>query len=328
MRYDLTWGESVCVRQAFVDNVHGNPTVFNTQHLMDFGYPKHEGDEHLISMTVDVIRRQTGFAYKHVFLTNGATGAIVIAMRAYGMVGYNAAWTNKAPWFSLYPIMIEAAGLAHTHDDDGKGMWDRTEYVKLIDSPSNPLGMIGIVRDVHDPSPTIWDAVYHNNVYTDGKRGTIPHDIVCGSYSKLTGLNGIRIGWIGTNDDRLADILNRLITAEYCGLSHASTEVLLNTLPSLDWDQFEIQARFRLDLNRTEWQKLSRYFGGTPVSNNGMFYYAEIDDAAKKLMAKAGVLFQSGAKMGTTEGFARFNLGQDNYLVTDAVKAVLKADRI
>jgi aspartate/methionine/tyrosine aminotransferase len=322
MQYDLTWGESVCVRQAFVDNCAGNPTVFNVQHLMEMGYPRHEGDQRLISLTASVIKRQTGFAYKHLFLTNGATGAVVIAMRAYQMHGFQTAITSKPPYFSLYPVMIEAAGLGHELEPN---IYHAS--VRLVDSPSNPTGDIGFVRSTHDSGETIWDAVYHNNVYTNGKLGTIPHDVACGSYSKLTGLNGIRIGWVATNDDRLADTLNRLVTAEYCGLSHASTEILLNTLPNLDWDQFELHARFRLDLNRTEWQKLTKFFGGTVVSPNGMFYYTEIDEAAKRLMAKAGVLFQSGAKMGTDDGFARFNLGQDNYLVTDAVKAILKADR-
>lgn len=323
MKYDLTWGESVCVRQAFVDNVHG-PIFFNPQHLMDFGYPKHEGDARLIELTHKVIERQTGQTYKHVFLTNGATGAVTISMRAFAKHGYEQVYTSKPPYFSLYPTMISAAGLSHVTDDPGIF----SPAIHLVDSPSNPMGTVGFIKAAKTQRPTIWDAVYHNKVYTNGKLGTIEHDLVCGSYSKLTGLNGIRVGWIGTNDDFMATTLYDLITSEYCGLSHASTEILLNTLPHLDWDNFELQARFRLDLNRTEWSKLTKYFGGTQVSPNGMFYYTEIDEAAKKLMAKAGVLFQSGAKMGSSDDFARFNLGQDNYLVTDAVKAVLKADRI
>lgn len=324
MKYDLTWGESVCVRQAFMDNVQGAPTVFNAQHLMDFGYPKHEGDQRLVSLTADVIKRQTKHSYRHVFLTNGATGAVSVALRAYALQDYEYALTAKAPYFSLYPVMIESAGLIHTSQEPGV----LEAFVSLIDSPSNPMGTVGFVKSLRNKNPVIWDAVYHNNVYTNGKLGTIPHDVVCGSFSKLTGLNGIRVGWVATDDDYLAARLGDIVTASYCGLSHASTEILLNTLNGFDWEQFETNARFRLDLNRTEWSKLTRFFSGTPVAQTGMFYYTEIDNAAKHLMAKAGVLFQSGAKMGTSDDFARFNLGQDNYLITDAVKAILKADRI
>lgn len=321
MKYDLTWGESVCVRQAFVDNIHGGPTVFNSHQLMDFAYPKHEGNEALVKVTREVIKRQTGQIYKHVFLTNGATGAVNMAMRAYGLLGRNFVLTGKPPYFSLYPLMIEAVSMGHITEVKYETC---EEYVKLVDSPSNPMGTIGFVKDL---APTIWDAVYHNRIYTDGKRGTIPHNIACGSYSKLTGMNGIRIGWVATNDFILADLLQRLVTAEYCGLSHASTAILMDCLTDLDWDMFETNARFRLDMNRSEWQKVAKFFGGTDVPSTGMFYYTEIDEAAKKLMHRAGVLFQAGSKMGTSDDFARFNLGQDNYLITDAVKAILKSDR-
>lgn len=326
MKFDLTWGESVCVRQAFIDNIHGAPSFFDTQTLMrEMGYPKHEGDQRLVSITSDVIMRQTGQSYKYIFLTNGATGAITIAMRAFGHMGFNAVKTSKPPYFSLYPGMVEAANMEHITE---VGNWGTDEYVSLIDSPSNPLGHTAFVENVKYPPSVIWDAVYHNNIYTRGGLGIIPHDIVCGSYSKLTGLNGIRIGWVATNDDLLGDALGNLVTSEYCGLSAASTHILLACLEDLDWDMFETNARFRLDMNRTEWQKVSKFFGGRPVPIHGMFYYSDIDEAAKKLMAKAHVYYQSGAKMGTDDDFARFNLGQDNYLITDAVKAILKADRI
>lgn len=325
MKYDLTWGESVCVRQAFVDNQHNQATFFDNYTLMgDFGYPKHEGDQALISVTADVIKRQTGEAYKHIFLTNGATGAVTMAMRSMGHLGYNAILTSKPPYFSLYPGMVRSANMMHITE---QGNWGLDEFAQLVDSPSNPAGTIGFVKSTKAQPTTIWDAVYHNRVYTNGKIGTIPHDVVCGSFSKLTGLNGIRIGWVATNDDLIATHLTEIVTSEYCGLSYASTRVLLNCLDNFDWDMFEENARFRLDLNRTEWQRVTRYFDAE-VPSNGMFYYSSIDESAKKLMQKAHVYFQPGSKMDTDDGFARFNLGQDNALIREAVAAIRKADKL
>lgn len=322
---DLIWGESICVRQAFVDNVHANPTFFDNHTLMgDFGYPKHEGDPRLVSLTADVIKRQTSEVYKHIFLTNGATGAVVIAMRAFASLGFGTVKTSEPPYFSLYPGMIKAAAMNHITDRAG---WGLDEFVELIDSPSNPRGNIALVTDVKNRPSTILDAVYHNRVYTNGTIGTVPHDIVCGSYSKLTGLNGIRVGWIATNDDLLALEIQSLVTSEYCGISFPSTHILLNTLDQFDWDQFELNARFRLDMNRDEWAKVTRYFARN-VNPNGMFYYTELDTSAKKLLAKAGILYQCGSKMDHTGQHGRFNLGQSNELIREAVKAILKADRI
>lgn len=326
-KYDLSWGESVCVRQAFVDNQYGNPTFFDNSSLMNMSYPAHRGNADLLVLTRNVIRRQTRMNYRHVFLTNGATGAITITLRAYRDQGYGLCLIKKPPFFTLYPSMICAAYMkqctVHSRAD-----WEE-KHIYLVNSPSNPEGNLGFIKtnDFTD-APVIWDACYANRVYTNGDIGSIDHNVVCGSYSKLTGLNGIRIGWIGTNDDLLADRIGPLIDGEYCGLCSASTKILLNCLDGFDWDSFETNARFRLDLNRSEWQKVTKYFGGQDVPKNGMFYYSGIDDAAKKLMNKASVEYMSGSKMGTTEDFARFNLGQSNDLVSQAVKAIKKSDKI
>jgi bifunctional pyridoxal-dependent enzyme with beta-cystathionase and maltose regulon repressor activities len=59
-----------------------------------------------------------------------------------------------------------------------------------------------------------------------------------------------------------------------------------------------------------------------------MFYYAPMDAKCQELMNKANVTWTKGSAMGTNDGFGRFNLGQDNRMIEEAVKAILKADRV
>jgi len=220
--------------------------------------------------------------------------------------------------------MVAASGLKHVEEDYTLGMNGNT--VNLLDFPSNPLGLtsqIGYVKD-----PLIIDGVYLNRVYGPVIYGLPRHDVMVGSYSKLLGINGIRLGWLATNDDMLAERFRDLVTAEYCGLSTASTDIVLHTLQGFDWDRFEQSAQMRLDHNRSEWSKLERFFSGTPVLSNGMFYYAPMDKKAQEIFEKAGVIWTKGSTMGTDDGFARFNLGQDNETIEQAIRAVLKADRI
>lgn len=333
-KFDLTWGESVAVRHAFVEQTHGIPIHFGLKELDEMDYTPFNGDAKLIQETEKVILRQTGMTYKHIFLTNGASGGCTIALRAYAHMGVYAAVTNPAPYFPLYPGMAYAAGLRHvTTEADFKvgAGWQR---VFLLDSPHNPTGKHQGMPAWALGSHVIWDAVYHNSAYAHILPGAPPHDVVVGSFSKLTGLNGLRLGWIATNDDRVADQIGKLIAPEYCGLSKPSKMILgtlldqFNNDPEYHWGAFEKGARYRLDLNRGEWAKLEKFFDGTVVPAVGMFYYAGLDNSAKALFDKAGVLYQAGSKCGTDDGFGRFNIGQDPKVVLGAVKSVLKADKI
>lgn len=327
MKYDLGFGNSVCIRQAFLDTIRNEMIVFTHDTLSKFDYPDRYGDPELIEITRKVIKRQTGIDKRHVFLTNGATGAVTIALRAFKQRGKTICYTRKAPWYLRYPAMINAADLIHLNETHGV---DASEGVVLLDVPSNPEGLIsGLPHSI--TAPMVLDAVYLNNVYLSAAyRKFLPiysHDVLAGSYSKLLGLNGLRIGWIATNDDLLADRIKNLIVGEYCGLSVASTEILKNVLFNFNWDLFEKIAQMSLDLNRENWSRLERFFGQRPVNDSGMFYYGPTDEKCRKLLEKAGISYTKGSELGTDDNWGRFNLGQDVDLIRKAVSRVLLEDK-
>jgi len=298
--FDLGWGNSVAVREAFLNTYHGNPMVLAREELGKFDYPSHEGDPELVEITKKVILRQTGQKYEHVFLVNGATGGVIIALRAMKMRGAEICITRKPPFYVKYPVIIKTAGLEQVYQDD-----KNRDGVTLIDYPSNPLGLTTDfgASDI----PKIIDGVYLNNIYMPLTLPVPHHDVMVGSYSKLTGMNGIRVGWLATNDASLAWRFGELVTAEYCGLDTASTNILKHTMQGLNWDQFETSARFKLDCNREEWTQLERFFDGKAVNPVGMFYYGSMDAKAQEIFKKAGVAWTKGSDLGTDDSFGRFN---------------------
>lgn len=247
-------------------------------------------------------------------------------MRAYAQKGYKTALTRMTPYFPVYPAMVESAGLIHS---DMRYYQQSKKPIALIDSPSNPEGDITDFGALAH-TPVIWDAVYHSNVYTYRKFGPITHDVVVGSYSNLLGLNGLRTGWIATDDYLLFERLKNVVSAEYCGLSSASDAILLEVLKDYKdpkfWDLFEFRARRNLDSNREEWSKLERYFAFA-IPSNGMFHYTPMDAQCKALMQKSNIEWTSGHSLGTDDNYGRFNIGQDCKIVRAAVKEVLKNDR-
>ena len=322
-KYDLGFGNAVAVRQAFLNSYHGNMIVFTGEKLSEFDYPPYAGDPELIEITRKVIKRQTGHNYKHIILTNGATGAVTIALRMYAQKHFQYCCTRPAPWYLRYPNMISAAGLIHETVNNYKGV----SQVTLLDYPSNPLGL---TTDIQRPSPhtrVILDGVYHSQVYSKLILPLPKHDVLVGSYSKLLGLNGIRVGWIATDWDYDYQDMLDLAIGEYCGLSVASMEILKNALWDFDWESFEGVARLMLDDNREEFAKLEKYFG-TKVPDIGMFYYGNVDMKCRKLMDKVGILWTSGESLGTSYEFGRLNMGQDRDVVWNAVNDFIKADKI
>lgn len=324
--FNLGWGNSIAVRDAFLGELHpGKAIRFDMDALDAMDYPPHEGNAELIEITKDVIERQTGRRFIHVVLTNGATGACTLAMRAYQQRGYNTVFTPTPPYFPIYPAMFKSVGLKPK--TGGMIVSESDKLIALIDSPTNPKGVI--IRSLGSfTAPVIWDAVYNNRVYTEGKHAPLPCDVVAGSYSKLLGLNGLRTGWVATDDPLLYERIKELATAEYCGLSTASTTILLSLLKDLNWDEFERQARFSLYRNREEWSKLEKYFSDEPTPENGMFYYGFIDSACRKLLEKSGIVWTTGSSCGHDDHFGRFNLGQSEEVVRQAVKTIKKNDKI
>jgi aspartate/methionine/tyrosine aminotransferase len=326
-KYDMGWGESVCVRTAFLETAN-TQIVFHRDALYELSYPNHFGEPDLVGLTKKIIKRQTGNDYDYVVITNGATGGVTIALRSFAVAGgLLPCVTRQPPYFRLYPGMIKAAGLRHVCEVAHEKMMDA---VYLVDSLSNPLGTFSQIKKNIYNSPIVWDSVYYGRVYAPGRHPQPDHDVLVGSYSKLTGLNGLRVGWIASNDPIRYEILKGLVESEYCGISAPSTKIIMETAGKFtdsEWALFEKRAQTKLDRNREEFSKLEKFFAGMPVGPYGMFYYAPIDSACKKLLEKSGVIWSLGSHMGSTDDFGRFNIGQDNQLVMEAVSTVLKNDR-
>lgn len=322
MTFDLGFGNSVCVREAFLNTYSGALIVTTHDTLSKFDYPPYTGNPELVKKTKNIIERQTGHRYKHVILTNGATGAINVALRAYSLMGYDTCVTRTAPYYLRYPTMIIQAGLKHIHETDHQIM---LKTVALLDCPSNPLNLKGGIAQ--PGTPTILDGVYLNNVYTNGGITLPKHAVYVGSYSKLTGLNGLRVGFIGVDDDTMYQRLTNQVMAQYCGLATSESLIAEQLLDGMDWETFENKAKFYLDCNRQEFSILEKYIGDTPIQGEGMFYYGPMDAAAQRLFEKAGVVWTKGSTLGTDDGYARFNLAQDRNLISEAVRSVIKCDR-
>ncbi|MCF1526692.1 hypothetical protein, partial [Escherichia coli] len=60
---------------------------------------------------------------------------------------------------------------------------------------------------------------------------------------------------------------------------------------------------------------------------NGMFFWGYADEKCQDLLAKSGVVWTPGERLGATNDHVRINLGQSCTSIQKAVKEILKNDR-
>lgn len=318
--HDLAWGCPIVVRQALLETLNSDERSFANDwsfakiHLNRMGYPPHLGTPKLIEYLKDMAQRQSGYRPKHLMVTCGATGAINAAI--YALKTSETKWvtTNKR-FYPMYPSIIEVSGLnqAYKHASNTKAS------ISLVDSPSAPEGMVYPFKAVD-----IWDGAYASKVYTSGGQVPIDWKIMCGSLSKTSGMAGLRLGWVSTDEDVLADRLAVYVSASYIGLSVLSMNIAEHILEDLDQTLFETRASGYLDNNREEMQKLLTKFGQGSAPSRGMFVIVELGKAERKALEKANVKWQPGSTWGEDDNWARLSLGQTREVIRSAIKAVLK----
>jgi aspartate/methionine/tyrosine aminotransferase len=323
-KFDFGWGEPFCVRES-LKHYYKRKTV-KPINIDNLKYSPDEGSEELIKLTRWFIKETTGIEYKHILITNGTTGAINVILRTMAKEGKKICYTHQYH-FPFYPPIIkkngykQKTGLYRDHEQQ----LGHDNVVGLVDSPSNPLGDLLLYSD--HKNNIIWDSVYHNPVYIN----TIPvipdHRVNCGSYSKVFGLTGARVGWIATNSQKDYEAFRDENLYESCTISVPSQDLLLDIFDHMDLNNFMRSAKYRVNNNREMWDRVKGLFDNQEVPENGMFYSAWGDPIARKVLDRLGFVYVTMDKKGKDK-YLRFNLAQTNNLTNMAIRYLLKETRI
>lgn len=321
------WGDTYGIREAIIKTAPW--LLLSPQPIASFGYPKHEGEESLVKLIGKLCKTLTGNKYKYVLVTQGCTHALnayVWAEKDKELKAGDQDLATKSFYFPFYPGIAKNQGLRHAPGEIGK----LYKAIQIIDSPSNPIGEI----TYGDLGRSVWDAAYYTPTYgvstanLDKKQTGIPaHIAMAGSLSKFSGINGIRIGWLATNDKHLYAQAASWISHDICGVSWPSQWLAEQILTKVDLEKFWKASRLVIDNNKNEIQKLSLIFGNQELPKVGMFALFEVDKKLKKLLEKASVSTMPGHLCGDKRDSVRINLAHTNEATKEMVKDILKADK-
>jgi histidinol-phosphate/aromatic aminotransferase/cobyric acid decarboxylase-like protein len=315
------WGDTYGVREAMMQTAPW--LALSTMPIGDFGYPKHGGEPELIDLIRALCKQLTGHSYKHILITQGCTNALNAYCHAEKDVRIEY-FTCRQLHFPFYPGVATNAGLIFKPGELGRLL----NSVQILDSPSNPLGAVDVLTVA---GRVLWDAAYYSPTYgvnISKPQTPIPdHVAMAGSFSKFSGINGIRLGWLATDEDALYRSALRWSTHDTSGISWPSQWLAIEILKKVDLEAFWQRSAGVINDNRVEIQKLSKIFGNQEIPEKGMFALFDTDDGLRGLLDTSGVITMPGSSCGDSHDSVRINLAHTRDATKAMVKAVLKADR-
>lgn len=335
-QYLLGWGDPACVREVFLRWCKLDYSVDQTNGGYRFGEKCKTLEDRVRNLSEELL----GVRHKYIVITNGAMQGLDAALSFFKNVpfeaypGCSSAYIGKCHsvitrkfYFPHYPKIIKMNGLRQLKFPFAGGI-DHGSAVDLNDNPSNPEAKIGDVSD-YPYEKVIWDAVYNNPVYKSLYTPPIKHNVAIGSFGKLFGLPGLRIGWAATDDEKIANYVRNHVEVTTCGVSSASQIMIENILEKSSWlPLFFKEAKAAIDSNKTEFLKIKHLFDGQVPGEDGMFFFPEVGSKTLDMLSKAGVEFTPGEVCGDASGSRiRLNMAQTNDIVRLAVKAILRVDK-
>lgn len=300
---DFGWGDCELLRECLPKNTF-------SLGLDSMRYPDPVAEQDLLKEIRKFCNKYWGKDYKYIVVTPGATFGIYISLLAVkNAYGIKRAITPPQ-YFSYYPKIIACADMEHIVIDKA------TDYT-LLDSPNNPTG------EIIDKETLIWDSVYHCPAFCSKKTPVPEHIVAVGSAGKMTGLNGLRLGWVATNDDGLGRFVSNMVNAVTCGTSLPGQHIFRDFLKS-DVDQFFEDVNKTLNNNRKILQQLEPLVIDGKVPDTGMFWCLKPSDKLLRALLGANVTFTPGEYFGKPD-YIRINMARNSDITKTMVKLVLEA---
>ena len=157
-------------------------------------------------------------AAENFVITNGASEALDLIFRSWG----EGKVLVPRPYYYSYPPVIMASGMEPVYTDLVDGRIDIEDFKKkvkgckavLINSPSNPTGRVEAIETLKEIEKVtaelgiyvISDEVYKDLIYErENYQIKGDHVITINSFSKTYAMCGVRIGYLWSSDQKIAD---------------------------------------------------------------------------------------------------------------------------
>lgn len=269
---------------------------------------------------------------KYVVIANGAKQGLLAAFHALKEWDGRQIVRVTAPYWPSYPTLAALAGLKFVPNYFHP--YPYSENLTCLTAPNNPDGDGGFDAEVTIPVHDVWDSVYAHWVY--GWGGHEPrHRIRVCSASKLLGLSGLRVGWLVTEEEDLANEARLYVERTTSGVSAPAQEYVAHALRHMRLGNHYNElwaAREDMLANGEDFRNIlgpyCQQIQGVPASEQGMFAYFRvhndlIGERFNWALGDARVALVSGEACGAKEpGWYRMNMMERRTTTRAALNAI------
>lgn len=313
--FNLAIGEPVFLQRAFrFAQVPPRPNAWDPPAQ----YPALYGEPELLAQL------KLLYPGKHIVVANGAKGALLAALYALNethnwVTDERGTVVSRTPCWPSFPTLAQLSDMTFNK----RASW----AVSINTTPNNPDGVES------DAPCTIWDACYASDVYGFDPKNTPAHIVGVSGAAKMLGLSAVRVGWLWTEDEKLAEKAAQYVEFTSSGVSvhaqrHVAHALVLLSNP-LSSEAIE-KAKGMLSLNRHDFNELILPHceiakGQAGDSAKGMFAYFKPKDlnAFKRALVASKVRVVSGEACGEKEpGWFRMNMGHLPQYTNEALVAL------
>ena len=297
------------------------------------------------------LERLTGLQFPHenIFMTNGATGALLVTMNALIGPGDEVIF-NSPPWFFYEGMILNSGGKPVAVDVDPatfdldlagieRAITDNTRFI-IVNSPNNPTGKIyspdtleklgkileagskRIGRPIYLVSDEAYRAIVYDNAKFHSPTTFYKNAIMIYTYGKTLLTPGQRVGYIALSPrmDDLEGLRTILFSSQILSGWAMTSALMQHCLGDLEKMSLDVKA---LERRRDRFVKGLRDCGYEVRSPEGAFYITpktpiEDDVAFADLLAREGVLCLPGSVV-KMKGYLRASVTAGDEMVERAL---------
>lgn len=230
--------------------------------------------------------------------------------------------TAPVPYWVSYPTIARYADCDWVNHH-AYNYWN-PELIEIIASPNNPDGWIWndpVGVDPRRETLRIWDAAYASPLYGFPKEEFPPYnDISVWSGGKLTGLPGLRVGWLATHNQEFADAAKQYIEQTTSGVSQVGQRLTAQAIRYIYGHSDGLVDRVRRQMQENQDIILGTIGKFLQIKPDklapGMFLWVNVPDFMNmsrldRALEASKIAVLRGSACGKTEtGWYRWSLGQ------------------
>jgi aspartate/methionine/tyrosine aminotransferase len=301
-KLDLRFGNPAFIQELTDAQYYG--TISSANQSYDHTAPQKDLIESILSLHEQVGNVLNIHDYD-VVISNGASQMLTAVSRAMPVGVYIPFWSRFR--YLVEDMQVFTREFPHDHNNPNL-------HKLMVTYPNNPDGKLSAIVN----EAKVVDASYHWPTFyrPDEKLVPLNNDVLIFSFSKLSGMSSVRLGWAlvkkgvtVNNHEDLAKVISSHIEMSTCGVSPLAQQVAVEFIEGVLIEMqvgSSILDRAREVLN----DRINEFYQAYPThiygEQRGMFAY--IKDPTDTL-DQIGVEYYRGRDFGDSDSYIRLNIG-------------------